>query len=167
MGQGFVGAVHLVGPAGMLSASDEGPVAVLTDGDVGALPDGIDLAVVSVSAAAVAAIVDECGQKHMGGAVVMTAGFSDAGPGGVALERDVVAAARRHGMRLVGPASMGLLNTDPDVRLHAMARRRIAAGRDHRDAVGVRHAGRRHPGTRPNASVWGCRPSWPRATLRT
>ena len=83
------------------------------------LPDGVDLVVVAVPAADVLQVVEQCGQQRVGAVVIMSAGFSEEGPDGAERERRVVEAARRHGMRVVGPNSLGLLNTDPSVRLHA------------------------------------------------
>jgi acetate---CoA ligase (ADP-forming) len=53
------------------------------------------------------------------GLVVISAGFAEAGPEGAEAQRALVESVRAHGMRLVGPNSLGLLNTDPAVRLHA------------------------------------------------
>ena len=124
---GFTGAVYLVWPGGdppESVASVGGPRAgVDVRPSVPELPDGVDLAVICVPAADVHAVVDECGRRRMGGAVVLSPGLSEAAVDGIGSEGQVVAAARRHGMRIVGPNSPGLLNTDPTVRLHAMAGR--------------------------------------------
>jgi acyl-CoA synthetase (NDP forming)/GNAT superfamily N-acetyltransferase len=74
--------------------------------------DGIpDLAVVAVPAAAVADVVEQCGAAGVGSAVVVSAGFAETGTAGAALEEQVLAAARRHGMRLVGPNCLGVVST--------------------------------------------------------
>jgi acyl-CoA synthetase (NDP forming) len=52
--------------------------------------------------------------------LIVSAGFSEGGPEGAAAEREVVTLARRHGMRVVGPNSMGIINTDPAVSLQAV-----------------------------------------------
>lgn len=83
------------------------------------LPEGVDLVVVATPAAEVPEIVEQCGQHQVGGVIVLSAGFSESGPTGAELERRVVDTTRRHGMRLLGPNCLGVLNTDPAVRLDA------------------------------------------------
>ena len=87
--------------------------------DVSQLPVGIDLVVVATPAHEVPGVLDACGDLGMGGAVVLSAGFAEDGPAGADLQREVVAVARLHGMRLLGPNCLGLVNTDPGIRLHA------------------------------------------------
>ena len=55
----------------------------------------------------------------MGGLVVISAGFAETGRDGAVAERELVTLARRHGMRLVGPNCMGLVNTAPEVSMNA------------------------------------------------
>lgn len=83
------------------------------------VPGPVDLAVVSVPAGAVLQVLDECGRKGVRAAVVITAGFAETGPEGRRLQERLVETARGYGMRLVGPNCLGLLNTDPEVRLNA------------------------------------------------
>ena len=80
----------------------------------------VDLAIISVPADAVAAVVEECGRKQVYGAVILSAGFAESGPDGEALEAEVLRTARSWGIRLVGPNCLGLINTHEDVRLHAL-----------------------------------------------
>ncbi len=83
------------------------------------LPAGVDLAVLLVPKARVLEAVDECAAAGVRALVVITAGFAETGPGGRALQDELLARVRGHGMRLVGPNCMGLLNADPAVRLNA------------------------------------------------
>jgi acetyl coenzyme A synthetase (ADP forming)-like protein len=83
------------------------------------LPGPVDLAVIAVPAAAVTKVVRELGEVGCRGIVVVSAGFAELGPDGAAAERELVAVARRHGMRLVGPNCLGVVNTAEDVRLDA------------------------------------------------
>jgi acyl-CoA synthetase (NDP forming) len=55
----------------------------------------------------------------VGAAVVLSAGFGETGPSGVATESRLLKLARRHDIRLVGPNCIGLINTDPWIRLNA------------------------------------------------
>lgn len=86
---------------------------------VEAIPDAVDLAVIAVPKAAVADAVEACGRKGVRGLVVITAGYKEVGAAGAALERDLLARVRHHGMRMVGPNCMGLMNMGADTRLQA------------------------------------------------
>lgn len=86
---------------------------------VEAIPDPVDLAVVTVPAALVPEVTRQCARKGVGGMVIITAGFRETGPAGQALEDDVMGIARTAGMRVIGPNCMGIINTDPEVRLNA------------------------------------------------
>jgi len=110
---GFTGPVYPVNPTAHSVAGIRAYPTVLE------VPDDVDLAVIAVPAAAVAAVVEQCGHKHVGGLVVISAGFAERGPAGAVGERALVMSARRNGMRLVGPNCLGIINTDPDVRMNA------------------------------------------------
>jgi acyl-CoA synthetase (NDP forming)/RimJ/RimL family protein N-acetyltransferase len=79
----------------------------------------VDIAVVVVPAAEVPGIVEECGRKGVQAVIVISAGFAESGPEGTALSAATLRAARRFGVRLLGPNCLGVINTDPAVRLHA------------------------------------------------
>jgi acyl-CoA synthetase (NDP forming)/RimJ/RimL family protein N-acetyltransferase len=109
----FNGPVYPVNPN---TAHVGGVRAVPTLGDI----DGpVDLAVVVVPAAEVPAVIEDCGAKGVKAVIVISAGFAEAGPEGAALSAASLRAARRFGIRLLGPNCLGVINTDPDVRLHA------------------------------------------------
>jgi acetyl coenzyme A synthetase (ADP forming)-like protein len=83
------------------------------------IPDDVDLGVVVVPASAVAAVVDECAQKQVNGLVIISAGFAESGDQGRAAQQELVATARRNGMRVIGPNCLGVVNTAPGVRMNA------------------------------------------------
>jgi acetyl coenzyme A synthetase (ADP forming)-like protein len=85
---------------------------------VSAIPDEVDLALIVVPKEFVPAVVEECGKKGIKGLVIISAGFSETGPKGAALESEVVALIKKYGMRMIGPNCMGVINTDPDVNMH-------------------------------------------------
>lgn len=87
--------------------------------DVLDIPDPVDLAVVAVPASGMNEVLDDCLTKGVTTLVVISSGFSDAGPAGREAERKMVVEARAHGMRVVGPNALGVLNTAPEVRLNA------------------------------------------------
>src|SRR6266511_1166056 len=83
------------------------------------LPEPVDLAVIAVPRDAALGVVDECAERGVKALVVITAGFAEVGAEGRALQQALVDKVRGYGMRLVGPNCLGLLNTDPQVRLNA------------------------------------------------
>ncbi len=109
----FSGPVYPVHPDS-LSVQGVRAYALVTD-----IPDPVDLAVVTVAASTVAGVVEACRAKGVYGLVVMPAGLAEDGLVGAAAERQLVALARGSGMRVVGPNCLGLVNTDPSVRMNA------------------------------------------------
>jgi acyl-CoA synthetase (NDP forming)/RimJ/RimL family protein N-acetyltransferase len=100
---GFDGPVYPVNPTTPHVAS------VPAFAKVADILDDVHLAVLAVAADQVETIVEECAAKRVRGVVVISTGFADAGPEGAAAEKKLVEFARRHGMRLIGPASLGLI----------------------------------------------------------
>ncbi|RBM20318.1 GNAT family N-acetyltransferase [Prauserella sp. PE36] len=83
------------------------------------IPDPVDLAIVAVPAGQVESVLDGALAKGVKTLVIVSAGFGEAGPHGQHAELRLVGEARAHGMRVVGPNALGVLNTDPRVRLNA------------------------------------------------
>jgi|AMFO01.1.fsa_nt_gi Acyl-CoA synthetase (NDP forming) len=81
------------------------------------IPDSVDLAFVVVPARHVVSVAEECARKGVKGLVVITAGFGETGPAGRREEERLLRVVRDAGMRMIGPNCMGLVNTDPAVRL--------------------------------------------------
>jgi acetyltransferase len=82
-----------------------------------AIGEAPELAIVTVPTRAVAEVLQQCGEKGVRSALVITAGFRETGAAGRAAEDELLAIARRYGMRLVGPNSVGVINTS--ARLNA------------------------------------------------
>ena len=101
----FAGRVSVVHP----SAETVGGIAAVPT--VEQLDAVADLAVIALPAAEVAAEVARCGAAGVRSAVVLSAGFAESGPDGARLQDEVLAAARRFGMRLVGPNCLGVVST--------------------------------------------------------
>ncbi|MDI3402467.1 GNAT family N-acetyltransferase [Streptomyces cavernicola] len=90
----------------------------------------VDLAVVAVPAERVPEVVAECGERGVQGLVVLSAGYAESGPEGLARQRELVRQARSYGMRIIGPNAFGVINTAPQIRLNAsLAPTLPAAGR--------------------------------------
>jgi len=77
-----------------------------------AVPGEVDLAVIAVPAPFVKGVLEECGRKGVKGVVMITAGFRETGrEEDRRLEEEVVEIVRRHRMRLIGPNTLGVVNT--------------------------------------------------------
>ena len=110
---GFTGALHVVNHHADEVAGTPS-YARVTD-----VPEAVDLAVVAVPADDVEQVVSDCAAKGVRGLVVMSSGFAETGPAGVDRQRRLVALARGSGMRVLGPTSLGVINTDPELSLNA------------------------------------------------
>lgn len=75
------------------------------------LPDAPDASVVAVPAAQVVDTVDALGRRGGRSAIIFSSGFSEVGAQGEALQQQLLATARRHGMRLLGPNTAGAFNS--------------------------------------------------------
>ncbi len=84
-----------------------------------AIPDPIDLAVITVPRALAQGVVEEAIAKGVGGLVVITAGYGETGPEGRALEKTLRDAVRAAGVRMIGPNCMGVINTEAGISLDA------------------------------------------------
>jgi acetyltransferase len=73
------------------------------------VPRKVDLAVIAVPATSVPRVVDECGMAGVGAVIVVSSGFKEAGPEGSKLEKEMLAAARSHGIRVLGPNCLGII----------------------------------------------------------
>lgn len=77
---------------------------------VAALPSAPDMVVMAIPQEKVRDTVAACAQQGARCGIVITSKFSDAGEAGAAAEREVVAAARATGMRLIGPNCLGVIS---------------------------------------------------------
>lgn len=78
---------------------------------VSQIPRPVDLALVVVPAPLVVPVVAECGAKGVPVAVVISAGFRESGEEGRRREEELLTTARRYNMRVVGPNSLGVIDT--------------------------------------------------------
>jgi len=86
---------------------------------VSAIDAPIDLAVIAVPAEAVEAEISECVRVGVHSAVIISSGFAEVSDAGRARQQRIFEIVRQSGMRMVGPNCMGVLNTDPAIRLNA------------------------------------------------
>lgn len=102
---GFKGSIYPVNPkGGEILGCKVFPV-------IGDVSEKVDLAVVVVRAPIVPQVVKECGEAGIGGLIVISAGFMEAGQEGGQMVKEILATCRKYGMRLVGPNCLGLINT--------------------------------------------------------
>ncbi|MGW5640416.1 bifunctional acetate--CoA ligase family protein/GNAT family N-acetyltransferase [Streptomyces sp. NPDC003832] len=94
---------------------------------VGAVPTTADLAVLAVPAAEVPDTAESCGKAGVRALLVVTEGLD------ASQSEALLTACRGHGMRLVGPGSLGIAHTEPELRLDAT----VAAGRPRPGTAGV------------------------------
>ena len=78
---------------------------------ISAVPEKVDLAVICTPAKTVPGIIQDCVKAGVAGAIIISAGFKETGPEGVKLEQQILAEARRSGMRIVGPNCLGVMMT--------------------------------------------------------
>ncbi|HLX88059.1 MAG TPA: GNAT family N-acetyltransferase, partial [Acidimicrobiales bacterium] len=109
----FAGTVYPVNPAAT------SVLGVQAYPDIGSVPGPVDLAVIAVPAKAVTAVVEECGTHQVKNVVVVSAGFAETGEEGRERQRQLTSVARRHGMRLIGPNCLGVVNTAPEPSMNA------------------------------------------------
>ncbi len=75
------------------------------------VPDEVELAVIIVPARFVSSVVADCGANGVKAAIVISGGFGEVGPAGVELERQLVEAAKKANLRVLGPNCQGINNT--------------------------------------------------------
>lgn len=91
---------------------------------VAAIPEPVDLAIIVTPAPTVPDVVAGCASAGVKGAIIVAAGFRALGATGAALEQQALHAARRTGMRLLGPNCLGLMR--PHAGLNASCARAMA-----------------------------------------
>ena len=79
--------------------------------DLNQVPDPVELAILIVPPNATPKAIEECGQRGVKAAVIVASGFRESGAGGAALEGQCLEVARAHGIRLLGPNCIGIIDT--------------------------------------------------------
>jgi acetate---CoA ligase (ADP-forming) len=116
----FVGDVHLVG------RTDEPIDGQQVLKSVDELPEGVDLAVFTLPAAAVHDAMEACARRKVGSALVFAAGFAETGD--YATQEAVAAIARAAGLAIVGPNCLGVTNNVDGLWLHMLYARKALRG---------------------------------------
>ena len=111
--EGFTGTIYPVNPQ---ADSVQG---VKAYSSIKELPGKIDLAVISIPAKKVNSVVEKSIKAGAKAILVVSAGFAEAGKEGEQRQKELVELVRSNGVRLLGPSCLGLINTDPQIRLNA------------------------------------------------
>lgn len=110
---GFTGPVYAINPEALELAG------MLSFAKLSEVPGPVKLAIIAVPYDEVPKVVEDCGAAGVKGIVVATAGYADDGDRGLQRQRELVRQARANGMRVIGPASLGIVNANPAVSLNA------------------------------------------------
>ncbi|MDZ4203120.1 MAG: bifunctional acetate--CoA ligase family protein/GNAT family N-acetyltransferase [Gallionella sp.] len=108
---GFQGALY---PINAKNAEVQGQKAYASIEDIN---EPVELVVIATPPQTVPDIIESCGKRGVKAAVIITAGFGEAGAEGAALERKLLENARRYGIRLIGPNCLGIMR--PSLGLNA------------------------------------------------
>lgn len=108
---GYEGALYAINPK---HAKVQGRRAYASIAEIDA---PVDLAIIATPPQTVPQIIEACGKHRVKAAVIITAGFGEAGAAGIKLERSILESAKRHNIRLVGPNCLGVMR--PDIGLNA------------------------------------------------
>lgn len=94
------------------------------------IPDPVDLAILVFPGSVCELALKQCVEKGIKAAIIISAGFREVGPAGAAREERIQTIARAGKMRIIGPNCLGVINSEPEVRLNAsFARAMPATGR--------------------------------------
>lgn len=102
---GFSGKIYPVNP------SSKEVLGLEVYSSIDQIAANIDLAVIIIPPTAVAEVVEQCAQKGIRAAIVISEGFAEASGEGRRLQSQLVDISRRYGIRILGPNTLGVLNT--------------------------------------------------------
>lgn len=103
IGSGYEGVVYPVNP------NHESILGVQAYKSITDVPKTVDLAIISTPAQTVVDILEQCGKKGIKGIMIISAGFKEIGPEGVALEKKLLKIKDKYKMRIVGPNCVGFV----------------------------------------------------------
>lgn len=89
------------------------------------IEDPVDIAVIVYPSSVMHMALEQCGQKGIKGAIIISAGFKEVGGQGIEREEQIKQIAQKYGMSFVGPNCLGVINTDPSVMLDASFARKM------------------------------------------
>ncbi len=118
---GFTGTLYPVNPKARSIAC------VRSYADIRDIPDTVDLAIIILPPSQVETAIANAIGHGVKAIVIVSAGFREVGPAGLAIEQRIAAMCRAAGVRVVGPNCLGVINPKPEVRLNASFSARMPA----------------------------------------
>lgn len=110
---GFNGPVYPVNPTSAVVQSVSAYKSILD------VPGPVELAILVVPAHLAVGTLEQCAEKGVKAAIIISAGFKEIGAEGIERENELVRIGREHGIRLLGPNCLGVMNTAPGISLNA------------------------------------------------
>ncbi|MDP7110635.1 MAG: CoA-binding protein, partial [Myxococcota bacterium] len=110
----YAGAIYPVNPR------EESVLGLRCYPDLAAIDGPVDLALITTPARTIPAILEQCADKGVAGAVIIAGGFGEMGPEGKALEKQLSEVATRRGIRVIGPNTSGMINVNAQLNLVGM-----------------------------------------------
>lgn len=102
---GYQGAIHLVNIKG------HSLMGLPIYRHIQETPDPVDLGVLLIPAPTIPKSIEDCGQRGIKALIIASGGFRETGPSGAKLEEQCLDIARNYGVRLLGPNSIGIIDT--------------------------------------------------------
>ena len=121
-GGGFGGAIYPINPRA------DAIMGLKAYASLDGLPEAPDLVICALGGSAATPVVAECGRHGVPAAIVIAAGFAEAGDKGVTLQDELARAADNGGVALVGPNCMGALCTSAHLNAVGFVTLRPEAG---------------------------------------
>ncbi len=87
---------------------------------VSEIEEPVDMVLITTPAKTIPGILEDCGKKGVKGAVVIAGGFGELGMEGRKLEDEVVKAAQKNKIRMIGPNTSGMMNLKSRLNLVGM-----------------------------------------------
>lgn len=89
------------------------------------IPDPVDLAILVFPSSVCNLALEQCGQKGVKSAIIISAGFREVGAAGKQREEEIKAIAAKYNISFIGPNCLGVINTDPLSHLNASFARKM------------------------------------------
>ncbi len=89
------------------------------------IDDPIDLAVLVFPSSVCHLALEQCGQKGVKAAIIISAGFKEIGGEGIKREEQIKEIAKKYGISFIGPNCLGVINTDKSAQLNASFARKM------------------------------------------
>ena len=109
--QGFEGRIYPVNP------KEKSILGLPCHKQVSTIEGPVEMVLITTPAKTIPGILRDCGKKRVAGAVIIAGGFGEMGKAGKDLEKEIVAIAKDHDIRLIGPNTSGMMNLESNMNL--------------------------------------------------